>query len=97
MKTFVVLVNFTPQGVHAIKDSPERAGKFVEQLEASGIAVKGQYWTLGAYDGLLILASEDEEATLAAVLSLAKTGNVQTQTLPAYDRAGFAALVSRLA
>jgi uncharacterized protein with GYD domain len=45
------------------------------------------FWTLGAFDGVLIFEAADEETATAAVLQLGSLGNVQTQTGRAFNTA----------
>jgi uncharacterized protein with GYD domain len=47
----------------------------------------GQYWTLGAFDGLIVLEAPHEETATAALLHLGSLGNLRTQTARAYDAA----------
>jgi uncharacterized protein with GYD domain len=42
-------------------------------------------WTLGPYDGALVLEADDDAAVTALMLSLASLGNVKTQTLRAFE------------
>jgi uncharacterized protein with GYD domain len=49
--------------------------------------VAGQYWTLGASDGVLVLEAPNEETATAALLHLGSLGNMRTQTARAYDPA----------
>ena len=54
-----------------------------------------QLWTAGEYDGILILSADDETKVLTTIAKLAVVGNVQTQTLQAYDSTQFAAIVGK--
>ena len=47
MPTFVLLANFTDQGVRNIKDTISRAEAFKEMAKRSGITMKELCWTLG--------------------------------------------------
>jgi len=96
MHTYIVLINFTELGVRSVKDSPKRAAAFAQSIKSSGIETKGLFWTFGAYDGVLVLDSPDEESAHAAVLSLTHAGNVTTQTLRAYDSTGVEGLLAKL-
>lgn len=93
MKRYVTLIRFTPQGVKGLKQSPTRAADFRKAAEKAGVKVEAQLWTVGAYDGVLILAANDEHKVLNAIAQLAALGNVHTQTLQAFDAAEFAAIV----
>lgn len=84
MVTFVMLANFTDQGIRNVKDSVKRAEAFKETAKAAGVTVKEIYWTLGQYDIVVTAEAKDDMAVTALGLSLAKAGNVRTQTLRAF-------------
>jgi uncharacterized protein with GYD domain len=84
MPTYILLVNFTEQGVRKAEDSPKRAETFKELAKKAGVNVKDVYWTLGRYDAVTIFEAPDIMTATAAALSLSKLGNVRTQTLPAF-------------
>ncbi len=96
MKTFIALLTFTERGITAIKNSPVRAGDFAKTTSGLGITVKQQYWTVGAYDGVLVFEAPDDEAAAAALLSLGTACNVRSQTLLAYDESAFSAILGKL-
>jgi uncharacterized protein with GYD domain len=92
--TCVTLLTFTDQGAAAIQQSPLRAAAVRRQFEAAGITVVSQLWTVGAYDGVLVLEGESEQKILGMLTQLAASGNVRTQTLRAFDAAQFAQIVA---
>jgi uncharacterized protein with GYD domain len=96
MAAYISLVNFTKQGIRDFKDSPDRAAKFKSMAEKVGVDVKDVYWTLGAYDAVLILEAADDEAVTAAMLGLGSLGNVRTQTLRAYNSAEMKEIISKI-
>src|SRR5262249_37752661 len=65
MATYVVLVNFTDQGVRNAKDSPKRADAFKDMAKKCGATVKDIYWTQGQYDAVTILESPDDMTATA--------------------------------
>ncbi|MEX2142027.1 MAG: GYD domain-containing protein [Pirellulales bacterium] len=96
MATYVATVKFTPQGVAAIKDTAKRANAFKSAAKKLGVKVTGIYWTLGPFDGLLLMEAEDEQSVTAAMLQLAAQGNVQTQTARAFNANEIDQIVSRM-
>ena len=96
MKTYVILITFTAQGVQAVQDSPKRAVAFTQFLESSGIKTKGIYWTFGNYDGILLLEAPDEQSMHSAILTLTHAGNVKTETLRAYDAGEMEPLLAKI-
>jgi uncharacterized protein with GYD domain len=95
MATYISTVKFTPQGVAAIKDTGKRAGAFKNAAKKLGVKVTDLYWTLGPFDGLLIMEADNEQAVTAAMLQLAAQGNVQTQTSRAFDAGEIDKIVAR--
>ena len=93
MKRYITLLRFTDSGAKNLKDSPARAQAFTEKARAAGVTVEGQYWTAGAYDGVLILSANDESTVFRCLAELAAQGNVRTETFPAVDAAEFSKIV----
>jgi uncharacterized protein with GYD domain len=96
MATYVATVKFTPQGVAAIKDTGKRANAFKNAAKKLGVKVTNLYWTLGPFDGLVILEADDEQSVTVAMLQLAAQGNVQTQTSRAFNSGEIEKVVARL-
>jgi len=88
--TYLSLLTFTDQGFRGIKESPQRAAAWKQQVEANGVKVLAQLWTTGAYDGALVVQGDNEQKVLAALAALAAQGNVRTHSLRAFDAAEFA-------
>lgn len=86
MATFIALLNFTEQGIRGFKDTTKRADNFNKAAKKAGVTVKDVYWTVGGYDGVLILEADDDASASSALISLGALGNVRTQTLRAYNR-----------
>ena len=80
----VSLVNFTDQGIRNIKESPARVKAFRDLCKKQGVNVRDMYWTLGQYD-MVVITEGPEEALSTVMLSVAKLGNVRTQSLRAMD------------
>ncbi len=91
MARYVTLVRFTDQGARNIKQSPDRALTFKKVAEKAGVTVETQLWTAGAFDGVLIVSGEEENA-LRCLAQLATLGNVRTETLQAFDAREFKAI-----
>jgi uncharacterized protein with GYD domain len=85
MATFITTMHFTEQGIKAIKETCERAAAFKATAKKMGFKVTGIYWTLGAFDGVIVCEAPDEETATAALLYLGSLGNLRTQTARAYD------------
>lgn len=87
MATFISTIKFTPQGIKAVGETTNRAAALKSTAKKLGIKVTGVYWTLGAFDGLLIIEAPDDETATALLLQLGAQGNVQTTTNRAFSAA----------
>ena len=95
MATFIILANFTDQGIRNVKDSPARLEAFKQMAEKQGVAVRGAYYTVGAYD-LVIIAEGNDEAVTTALLKVGTLGNVRTQTLRSFSAEEMKKLVAKI-
>jgi uncharacterized protein with GYD domain len=84
MATFVSTVKFTEQGINAIKETTKRAASIKAAAKKMNVKVTDIFWTLGAYDGLLIFEASDDETATALMLQIGKSGNVHTTTARAF-------------
>jgi uncharacterized protein with GYD domain len=84
MATFISTIKFTQQGIKGIDDTTKRAAAFKAAAKKLGAKVLDIYWTMGDYDGLLILEAPDDETATTALLHLAAAGNVHTTTVRAF-------------
>lgn len=84
MARYVVLVDWTEQGVRGVKDTVDRVEAARGQMEAMGLRYVEQYWTLGSHDSVAVIEAPDDETLAAGLLALAGAGNVRTTTLRAF-------------
>ena len=96
MVTYIVLANFTDQGIRNVKDTGKRADAAREMAKKFGVTMKEIYWTLGSYDVVTICEAPDDAAITSFGLALGKDGNVRTQTLRAYNRQEINAILGKL-
>jgi len=94
MARYIALLKFTDQGAKNIKKSTDRAHQFDKLAAKSGVKVEGQYWTLGRYDGVLILSAASEQKILHLLAALAALGNVRTETLQTFTDREFDSIAS---
>jgi uncharacterized protein with GYD domain len=96
MATYIILANFSEQGIRNVKDTTKRADAFKDMARKAGVTVKEEYWTLGAHDIVAIVEAPDDMAVTAVGLSVGALGNVRTQTLRAFSKAEMAAIVGKM-
>ena len=97
MPTYIVLGQFTDQGIRNVKDTSKRADAAKELAKKLGATVHDLYWTIGRYDVALILEAPDDETMVAFGLSSGKLGNVRTETLRAFSQPEINQILSRVA
>jgi uncharacterized protein with GYD domain len=95
MPRYISLLRFTEQGAKNMKSSTSRAYAFEDLAEKAGVKVEGQYWTMGEYDGVLIVSADDQQKVLSMLAALAASGNVRTETMQAFVDKEFEAIVAK--
>jgi uncharacterized protein with GYD domain len=96
MATYVVLVNFTDQGVRYIRQTTERAKGLVNAAANLGIRIKDIYWTMGTYDAVFTADAPDDETITAFAGSMGALGNIRTQTMRAFSAEEMTKILAKL-
>ena len=96
MPRYVVLVNWTDQGIKNGKHTIERTDHGGDIAEKHGLKLEQAYWTVGAYDMVTVFEAPNDEALSAHLLEIGSLGNVRTTTLRAYDEEEMLGIVQRL-
>jgi len=97
MSTYIVLTNFTDQGIRNVKDTVKRAEAFKEAAGKFGVTVKDMYWTLGRFDLVVTVGGPDDPSVTALGLALGAMGNVRTQTLRAFGPGEMKQILGKMA
>jgi uncharacterized protein with GYD domain len=85
MSAYLVLVNFTEQGVRGAKDTVTRARAFEKALQSVGGRKIGMWWLLGQYDLMVIAEAPDDATVTRLLLATGALGNVRTITSRAFS------------
>ena len=85
MSAYIVLANFTEQGIKNVKDTVNRARGAAQAAQAVGGRFIGVWWTLGPYDLVAVIEAPDDETATRLMLGTALQGNVRTLTLRAFS------------
>jgi uncharacterized protein with GYD domain len=96
MATYVLLATYTEQGLKGIKDTVKRTEAVSQLAKKAGLTMKESYWTLGQYDVVAAFEAPDDETMTAFSLSVAKLGNVKTQTLRAFSSREMEGIVRKM-
>jgi uncharacterized protein with GYD domain len=86
MATYVGLIQFTDQGIRSIKDTVKRGEAAIAEAEKMGVKIVEEFWTMGAYDFVVLVEAPDDETISAFILKVGTLGNVRGQTLRAFRR-----------
>lgn len=95
MTTYVSLINWTEQGIKNYRDTTSRAAEFTKLVANSGGKVRELLWTVGEYDMVCIAEFPDDEAGVAALLTVGSAGNVRSNTLRAFSADEMAGIIRR--
>ena len=86
MPTFVTLVNFTEAGLVDFENLADRLEAAEGGIKAAGGKFISWHLTMGRYDAVVITEFPDAEAAAKWVLTIARQGNIRTETLQAFSR-----------
>ena len=65
MATYIILGNYTDQGVGKIKDSPKRLDAARDSAKNLGVTLKDFYLCMGAHDFAVIAESNSDESAIS--------------------------------
>ena len=96
MPRYVVLVNWTEQGVRNAKQIIERLNASDEAIQSVGGKFLSVNYTMGRYDMVVVAEAPDDETAVAFLLEVAGRGNVRSETLKAFSPDEMQAIVDRV-
>ena len=96
MAIYIVLVQFTDQGIRHIKDTTKRGDAITEMAKKFGVTAKGYYWTVGRYDVIDFFEAPDDASMAAFLASFGAMGNARTETLRAFSQADMNGILAKL-
>jgi uncharacterized protein with GYD domain len=96
MSHYIILINFTDQGIKNVKDSPKRAEAFKSAVEKKCGKVINLYYTLGKHDIVAIVEAPNDEAIASVLYVTGSLGNVRTKTFKAFPMSEAAKIIEKL-
>ena len=96
MPQYIVLGNWTDQGIRQVKDTIQRGEQFKQIVQQAGGTVHGVFWTQGRYDVTARIEVADDETMTAIALRLGMAGSVRTETLRAFTADEMQAILAKL-
>ena len=96
MPRYILLVDWTQQGVQSVDRTVERLEQGAQLGEDFGCELEHAWWTQGNHDMVSVVSAPDEEAMVAYTLAVARLGNLRTTTLRAWTADEMREIFSRL-
>ena len=96
MPTYVMLVNWTDQGIRAVSEGPKRLETAKAMLKDMGGEVMSVYLTMGLYDLVVTYDAPDDAVAARFTLLLGALGMVRTKTLKAFPEAAYRQIIASL-
>jgi uncharacterized protein with GYD domain len=86
LSSFVVLGNWTEQGIKKVVDVPKRIKETRGMIEKAGGKMQ-LYYTAGKWDFVMIVEIPKDEDLMAILLCVGSMGNIRTVTMKAWTEA----------
>jgi uncharacterized protein with GYD domain len=96
MPTYIILGNWTEQGIKNIKEGPNRLRQAEELFGRHGAQLVSWHLTFGAHDFVAVMEAPDDTTIARLMLTLGSLGNVRTTTLKTLSRAEYEQLAGSL-
>ena len=96
MPTYLVLWNWTEQGIRNFKEIPKRVEAFRQLVEKNGGKLSSFFFTMGKYDGATVIEAPNDEILMKIALGVGSLGNVRTTTLKAWAPTDMAKVINQM-
>ena len=96
MPNYIILANWTDQGIKNVKDTVKRSKYFEDVIEKAGGKSIGIYYTIGRYDIVAIVEAPNDEAMASVLYRTGSLGNIRSETLKAFSMAEAANIIEKL-
>lgn len=96
MAMYVGLIQFTDQGIRNIKETIKRGDAAMAEAEKMGMKIREEFWTMGAYDVVIVVDAPDAETMSAFMLKIGSLGNVKSHTMRAFRREEMEGILAKI-
>jgi len=96
MANYVGLIQFTDQGIRNVRDTVKRGDAAIAEAKKMGMKVIEEYWTMGAYDAVVVFEAPDDETMSAFMLKIGSLGNVKSHTLRAFRKSEMEEILAKI-
>lgn len=93
MPSYLILANYTDQGIRNIKQSPQRLEAVKQAAQQAGGRMVFFYLTMGQYDFAALVELPNDEVAARLLLTVGSQGNVRTTTLRAFQETEYQRIV----
>ena len=96
MPSYVLMLNYTDEGMRNIKFLPQHVSAFRQAVEAAGGRLPHVFLTMGQYDMVAIAEAASDEICASIALGLSSLGNVRCTTLKAFGEEDLPLIVQNI-
>jgi uncharacterized protein with GYD domain len=90
------LIQFAHQGIRNIKETVKRGDAAAAEAEKMGMKIIDEFWTMGAYDAVVVVDAPNDETISAFMLKIGSLGNVKSQTMRAFRREEMEGILAKI-
>jgi uncharacterized protein with GYD domain len=94
--TYILLINWTDQGIKTVRDSPKRLDAVKKELGDMGGSFRDFYLTMGDCDMVAVCEAPDDAVMARLALRIGMAGNVRTRTLKAFPENAYREIINSL-
>ena len=84
MPVYILLLNYTDEGMRNIRYLPQHVNAFRQAVESAGGHVPHMFLTMGQYDLVAIIEAPSDQVCVSISLGLSSLGNLRSITLKAF-------------
>jgi uncharacterized protein with GYD domain len=96
MPTYIAMLKWTAQGLQNVKQSPSRLDAARKSFESAGVKMKDFYMVTGKHDMIAVVEAPDDIALAKALLSVASSGSITTETCRAFTETEYRQIINGL-
>ena len=96
MAMYISLIQFTEQGIRNVKDTVKRGDAAIGEAEKMGMKIIEEFWTMGAYDVVVMFDAPNDETMSAFLLKIGSMGNVKSHTLRAFRKEEMEGILAKI-
>ena len=96
MATYIILVNYTQEGIQKVKESPKRPDAVKMLARRFGAELTDFYLCMGVYDIIVVMQAPNDETVAKFVLAISSLGYIRTTTVRAFSETEYREIIQSL-